>query len=29
MKLKLPGGIAFLPDEPEARDSRLVELVRG
>lgn len=29
MKLKLPGGIAFLPNEPEARDNRLVELVRG
>ena len=29
MKLKLPGGIAFLPDEPEARDARLVDLVRG
>ena len=29
MKLNLPGGIAFLPNEPEARDARLVDLVRG
>lgn len=29
MKLNLPGGIAFLPNEPEARDARMVDLVRG